>query len=113
MNDNEIKAALAEVGAGWLMDSSDEHCQSAAMRHLVDAVEAAERERCARSMKLADDRLAQMQTDRDQALRWKVALEKSLTVCRCAARVVDSSAYQGVSDEDCDLENAVRNWRTI
>ena len=45
MNDNEIKAALAEVWAGWLMDSSDEHCQSVAMRHLVDAVEAAERER--------------------------------------------------------------------
>ena len=52
MNDNEIKAALAEVGAGWLMDSSDEHCQSAAMRHLVDAVEAAERERCAKSLQL-------------------------------------------------------------
>ena len=48
MSDNEIKAVLAEVWAGWLMDSSDEHCQSAAMRHLVDAVEAAERERCAK-----------------------------------------------------------------
>ena len=47
MNDKEINAALAEVGAGWLMDSSDEHCQSAAMRHLVAAVKAAERERCA------------------------------------------------------------------
>ena len=40
MNDNEIKAALAEVWAGWLMDSSDDHCQSEAMRHLVAAVEA-------------------------------------------------------------------------
>ena len=40
-------------------------------------------------------------------------LEKALTVCRCAARVVDSPAYQGVSDEDCDLENAVRNWRAV
>ena len=39
------------------------------------------------------------------------ALDRALTVCRCAARVVDSSAYQGVSDEDCDMENAVRNWR--
>ena len=73
---------------------------------------ASERERCARSMKLADDRLKQMYADRDQALHWKVALDKALTVCHSAARVVDSSAYQGVSDEDCDLENAVRNWRT-
>ena len=44
MNDNEIKAALAEIGAGWLMDSSDEHCQSKALRHLVSAVKASERE---------------------------------------------------------------------
>ena len=71
-----------------------------------------ERGRCSQAVKLADDRLKQMYADRDQALRWKVALDKALTVCRCAARVVDSSAYQGVSDEDCDLENAVRNWRT-
>ena len=42
MNDNEIKAALAEVWAEWLMDSNDDHCQSEAIRHLVDAVEASE-----------------------------------------------------------------------
>jgi hypothetical protein len=47
----------------------------------------------------------------NEALRAK--LDKALTVCRCAARVVDSSAYQGVSDEDCDLENAVHNWRLL
>ena len=64
----------------------------------------------ARAVKLADDRLQQMKADRAQALRWRDALDLALTVCRCAARVVDSSAYQGVSDEDCDLENAVRNW---
>ena len=47
----------------------------------------------------------------NEALRSK--LDRALTVCRCAARVVDSSAYQGVSDEDCDLEMAVRNWRAL
>ena len=52
MNDNEIKATLAEVWAEWLMDSSDDHCQSKAIRHLVAAVKASEREWCA---KLCDD----------------------------------------------------------
>ena len=66
-----------------------------------------------RAVKLSDDRLKQMKTDRAQALRWRDELDKALTVCRCAARVVDSSAYQGVSDEDCDLETSVRNWRVI
>ena len=43
--------------------------------------------------------------------RLRHKLDRALTVCRCAARVIDSSAYQGVSDEDCDLENAVCNWQ--
>lgn len=41
------------------------------------------------------------------------ALDLALIVCQCAARVIDSSAYQGISDEDCDLEVAVRNWRAL
>lgn len=67
----------------------------------------------AQSAKLADDRLQQMKADRAQALRWRRQLDLALTVCRCAARVIDSSAYQGISDEDCDLEVAVRNWRAL
>jgi hypothetical protein len=67
----------------------------------------------AQSGKLAEDRLQQMKTDRAQALRWRDKLDRALTVCRCAARVIDSSAYQGISDEDCDLEVAVRNWRAL
>ena len=43
----------------------------------------------------------------------RAALDRALTVCRCAARVIDSSAYQGISDEDCDLEVSVRNWRAL
>jgi len=66
-----------------------------------------------RSGKLAEDRLQQMQVDRTGFLKQRDQLDKALTVCRCAARVVDSSAYQGVSDEDCDLENSVRNWRAL
>jgi hypothetical protein len=45
MNDEQIKNTLAEVGAAWLMDPDDEHGPSAAIRHLVAAVQAAERER--------------------------------------------------------------------
>ena len=45
--------------------------------------------------------------------RLRRTLDLALTVCRCAARVIDSRAYQGVSDEDCDLEHAVRNWRAL
>jgi hypothetical protein len=67
----------------------------------------------AQSGKLAEDRLEQMKTDRAEFLAQRRKLDRALTVCRCAARVVDSSAYQGVSDEDCDLENAVRNWRQL
>ena len=48
MNDKEIMDALAEVGAGWLMDSSDGHCQSEALRHLVAAVKASEMEQRAK-----------------------------------------------------------------
>jgi hypothetical protein len=61
--------------------------------------------------KLAESRLEQMNADREQALRWRDQLDRALTVCRCAVRVVESSAYQGVSDEDCDLEHAVRHWQ--
>ena len=67
----------------------------------------------AQSGKLAGDRLQQMKADRAQALRWRDQLDSALTVCRCAGRVIDSSAYQGISDEDCDLEVAVRNWRAL
>ena len=45
--------------------------------------------------------------------RLRTNLDSALTVCRCAARVVDSIAYQGVSDDDCDLEVAVRKWRAL
>lgn len=37
MDDKEITAALAEVGAAWLMDDEDEFSQSNAIRHLVAA----------------------------------------------------------------------------
>lgn len=67
----------------------------------------------AQSGKLAEDRLQQMKADRAQALRWRDQLDRAQTVCRCAARVIDSRAYQGVSDEDSDLEVAVRNWRAL
>jgi hypothetical protein len=67
----------------------------------------------AQSGKLAEDRLQQMMADRPQVLRLRDQLDRALTVCRCAARVIDSSAYQGISDEDCDLEVAVRNWRAL
>lgn len=40
--DEEIKGALREVGAEWLMDADDEYGQPRAIRHLVEAV----RERC-------------------------------------------------------------------
>lgn len=45
MDDDAITAALAEVGAAWLMDPDDEACQAKAIRHLVEAAVAAERER--------------------------------------------------------------------
>lgn len=81
---------------------------------LVDAAEIARlRHALAQSGKLAEDRLQQMKGDRAQALRWRDQLDLALTVCRCAARVIDSSAYQGVSDEDCDLENAVHNLQAL
>ena len=79
------------------------------MRHEIGQL----RHALARSGKLAEDRLQQMQADRAGFLKQRDQLDKALTVCRCAARVVDSSAYQGVSDEDCDLENSVRNWRAL
>ena len=81
---------------------------------LVDAAEIARlRHALAQSGKLAEDRLQQMKADRAQALRWRDQLDRALTVCRCAGRVIDSSAYQGISDEDCDLEVAVHNWRVL
>lgn len=48
MTDEQITAALKEVGAEWLIDPSAEHCQARAICHVVDAAVAAERERCAR-----------------------------------------------------------------
>ena len=82
------------------------------MHEPVDAIADPEREvQPLVTLARAEQMVAEEQ-DRWQALRLEAALEKALTVCRCAARVVDSPAYQGVSDEDCDLENAVRTWRT-
>lgn len=43
MTDEQITAALAEVGAAWLMDEQDEHGQPNAMRHLAKAAEDAAR----------------------------------------------------------------------
>ena len=81
---------------------------------LVDAAELGQlRHALAQSGKLSEDRLQQMKADRAQALRWRDQLDRALAVCRCAGRVIDSSAYQGISDEDCDLEVAVRNWRAL
>lgn len=45
--------------------------------------------------------------------RRRARFDAALTVCRSAVRVIESSAYQGVSDEDCDLENSVRNWQAV
>jgi hypothetical protein len=53
MNDELIKAVLAEVNAEWLMDEQDEFGKPHVMRHLVAAAVAAERERM-RSL-IADD----------------------------------------------------------
>ena len=39
MTDEQIHAALVEVGAAWLMDANDEHGQPSAMRHLAEAAE--------------------------------------------------------------------------
>lgn len=47
MTDDEIKSLLQGVGAAWLMDSDDACSQVHALRYLVHAVVAAERERCA------------------------------------------------------------------
>ena len=41
----------------------------------------------------------------------RAQLDRALTVCRCAVRLIDSSAWGGVSDEDCDLESSVRDWQ--
>ena len=49
----------------------------------------------------------------DEIERLCKKLNAALVVCRSAARVVDSPAYQGVSDEDCDLETSVRNWQGL
>ena len=43
--------------------------------------------------------------------RLQAKLDRALTVCRCAMRVIDSSAWAGASDEEVDLEDAVRCWR--
>lgn len=48
MDDEQITEALAEVGAAWLMDDDDEHSQANAIRHVVAAAIAAEREACAK-----------------------------------------------------------------
>ncbi len=55
MGDAAIIAALAEVGAAWLMDPDDEACQAKAIRHLVDASTAAERDRCAPLLKRLEE----------------------------------------------------------
>lgn len=54
MTDYQIISALQEVGAAWLMDQDDEACQTNALRHLVDAAVAAERERCAKLVEAMD-----------------------------------------------------------
>lgn len=48
MDDAAIIEALRSVGAEWLMDPDDSHCQSAALRHLVAVATAKDRERCMR-----------------------------------------------------------------
>ena len=48
---------------------------------------------------------------RGKIARLLARLDSAHTVCRCAERVVNSNDYQGISDEDCDLDNAVQNWR--
>jgi hypothetical protein len=55
MTDEKITAALAEVGAAWLMDEQDEMCQAKAIRHLVVEVMASEREQCARLCDVIED----------------------------------------------------------
>lgn len=44
MDDDAIKAVLAEVGAAWLMDPDDEHGQPGAIRAVAEAAAEAERE---------------------------------------------------------------------
>lgn len=48
MTDDGIKEILDQVTSGWLLDEDDDHAPPHAIRHLVAAVEAAERERCAK-----------------------------------------------------------------
>ena len=93
MTDTEINKALLNDGSIW-EDESFWKLEDPDLCPFVHSLFAAESEQYTQEI----DRL-------------RASLDKALTVCRCAARVVDSSAYQGVSDEDCDLENAVRNWR--
>ena len=104
--------AIEQLHADLLREHAD-HAQTIDDAATVAHENTALREALAQSGKLADDRLQQMNADRAQALRWRDQLDRALTVCRCAARVIDSSAYQGISDEDCDLEVAVRNWRAL
>lgn len=47
MDDEQILAALAQLGAEWLMDANDEFGRPDAMRHLVTAARQMERQRCA------------------------------------------------------------------
>jgi hypothetical protein len=74
MTDEQIAAALAEVGAAWLMDELDDHGQPNALRHLVAAAAAAERERCARLCET-------MRNSRDFPEGWGPVFEA------CAARI--------------------------
>ena len=52
-----------------------------------------------------------MQTS--ELARQRRIAEQALVVCRAAVHVVNSSAYQGVSDEDAELELAVQNWQRL
>lgn len=66
---------------------------------LVDATEVAQlRHALARSEKLAEDRLQQMNSDHAQALRWRDQLNLAPAARRCADSVIDSGAHQVASE---------------
>jgi len=68
MTDEQITAALQEVGAAWLMDPEDEACQANAMRHLAATVE--QHCRDAMASKLIDVWIA----NHGQRISWKRAV---------------------------------------
>lgn len=68
MTEEEMFVFLGDMGCGWLMDISDEMCQSNAIRALVEYAEAAERERCAKLCeRLADEWNASREFDTGDA----------------------------------------------